>query len=252
MSQKTKSQITTSEISAPEFYEVLFNRRDVRGQFTGELIDPEALARVLYSAHHAPSVGFMQPWNFLMVHDLETRQQIHGLFEQAQCEATAMFPDHQQQQYKKLKLEGIIESSVNVCITCDRDRAGPVVLGRTHIKEMDLFSTVCAVQNFWLAARAEGLGVGWVSIFDQDALKKILNIPDDIVPIAYLCVGPVSQFNAEPDLQSAGWCKRTDLTDLVYHETWQGEVVVGDERSTELIDAIKRQSDFPKRFQREG
>lgn len=236
-----------TDFSNQLFYEVLFNRRDVRGQFTGEPIDPDALARVLHAAHHAPSVGFMQPWNFLLIDNKEIREQVHHLFVDAQEEATQLFPEEKKSQYQQLKLEGILESSLNVCITCDRDRLGPVVLGRTHIKEMDLFSTVCAVQNFWLAARAEGLGVGWVSIFNQDKLKKVLQIPTEIVPIAYLCVGPVSAFNAQPDLQTAGWQQRMDLPSLVAFDQWnQGPSA----EQEVLIDAVKQQQDFPQKHQR--
>lgn len=236
-----------ADFSDQLFYEVLFNRRDVRGQFTGEPIDPDALARVLYAAHHAPSVGFMQPWNFLLVENKIVREQVNNLFMDAQKEAVLQFPEDKQAQYQKLKLEGILESTLNVCITCDRDRLGPVVLGRTHIKEMDLFSTVCAVQNFWLAARAEGLGVGWVSIFNQDELKKVLQIPTEIIPIAYLCVGPVSEFNAQPDLQTAGWAQRTDLQSLLSFDQWnQGPSA----EQQALLDAVKDQQDFPKTYQR--
>lgn len=227
------------------FYEVLFNRRDVRGQFTGEPVDKQALARVLYAAHHAPSVGFMQPWNFLLVEKRDVREQVHGLFQQAQQEAVAQFSGERQQLYRKLKLEGILESSLNVCITCDRERMGPVVLGRTHMKEMDLFSTVCAVQNFWLAARAEGLGVGWVSILEPEALKQVLGIPEQIVPVAYLCVGPVSDFNSQPDLQQAGWQSRLPLEELLYFDHWQQ---AADEEQSQLLDDIVRQQDFPERF----
>ncbi len=248
MSTTLDSSSLGSSLLDPSFYEVLFNRRDVRGQFTGEAIDPDALARVLHAAHHAPSVGFMQPWNFILIENQETRAAVHRLFMEAQEEAVEQFTGDRQAQYKKLKLEGILESSLNVCITCDRDRLGPVVLGRTHIKEMDLFSTVCAVQNFWLAARAENLGVGWVSIFDQQALKSTLQIPDHIVPIAYLCVGPVSEFNAKPDLEKAGWQSRMELSSLLYFDQW--EQSASTESQTSLKDAVTRQAAFPKRYQR--
>ena len=131
-----------------------------------------------------------------------------------------MFEGDKRSTYQKLKLEGIVESPVGICITCDRERTGPVVVGRTHMKTMDLYSSVCAVQNLWLAARAEGLGVGWVSIFHQADLQEALCIPKGITPIAYLCVGYVSHFHARPELETAGWLPRLPIEDLVYFDQW--------------------------------
>ncbi len=201
-------------------YQTIFNRRDVRGQFLSQPIPDDVLSRVLLAAHHAPSVGFMQPWNFIMVQNPDVKKKVHAGFSHAHQEATEMFGPDKGAVYRNLKLEGILESPLNICITCDRERAGPVVIGRTHIPEMDLFSSVCAVQNLWLAARAEGLGVGWVSIIEQDTLKEALNIPDHIVPIAYLCVGYVSHFFTKPELETAGWRQRLPLEDLLYQDGW--------------------------------
>jgi len=211
-------------ISADErdaLYKTIFNRRDVRGQFKPDAIPDDVLARILKAAHHAPSVGFMQPWNFMLIRSAEVRQQIHQAFVDANHEAMEMFPDNKKPLYQSLKLEGILESPLNLCITCDRQRGGPVVLGRTHISSMDLNSTVCAVQNLWLAARAENIGVGWVSIFDQDRVKSILGIPEHVVPVAYLCMGYVSEFKAKPELESKGWRSRLPLEDLIFFDQWQ-------------------------------
>ncbi len=216
-------------------YRAIFTRRDVRGQFLPTPVPDEVLSRVLMAAHHAPSVGFMQPWNFLVVKSAQVKQRVHDVFAQAHAEAADMFDDDQRQMYKTLKLEGIVESPIGVCITCDRERTGPVVIGRTHIKSMDLYSSVCAVQNFWLAARAEGLGVGWVSIFHQAALQEALNIPKHITPIAYLCVGYVSHFFDQPELESAGWLPRLPVQDLVYFDQWGHQ----DEQQA-LIGHLKR------------
>jgi len=196
-------------------YQIIFTRRDVRGQFTSEPIPDDVLSRILMAAHYAPSVGFMQPWNFIMVRSQQTRQKVHKLFEKAHAEAADMFEGEKRVTYKNLKLEGILESPLNICITCDKDRAGPVVVGRTHIKTMDVYSSVCAVQNMWLAARAEGLGLGWVSILDEENLKQVLGIPKRVVPVAYVCLGYVSHFHDKPELQSAGWRPRLPLGDLV-------------------------------------
>tara|TARA_B100000767_G_scaffold266461_1_gene283841 strand:+ start:1451 stop:2020 length:570 start_codon:yes stop_codon:yes gene_type:complete len=153
-------------------YKTLFNRRDVRSHFLPHPVPDDVLARVLYAAHHAPSVGFMQPWNFTLVTDDVVKQKVHSLYEQANEAAAKEFEDERQKQYRQIKLAGILDAPLNICVTCDRGRAGPVVLGRQQMPEMDLFSSVCAVQNLWLAARAEGLGVGWVSIMDPNELKK--------------------------------------------------------------------------------
>ncbi len=201
-------------------YQVIFSRRDVRGQFLPRAVPDEVLSRIITAAHYAPSVGFMQPWNFLVVKSDEVKRRVHAAFAAAHAEAAEMFEGDKRATYKTLKLEGIIESPVGICITCDRDRAGPVVVGRTHIKTMDLYSSVCAVQNLWLAARAEGLGVGWVSIFNQSALQEALGIPKGITPIAYLCVGYVSHFYGKPELETAGWLPRLPIEDLVYFNQW--------------------------------
>ncbi|KAA0684273.1 5,6-dimethylbenzimidazole synthase [Roseomonas genomospecies 6] len=204
-------------------YKAIFSRRDVRGQFAPDPVPEEVLTRVLTAAHHAPSVGFMQPWNFIVVQDPTVKAQVHADFSQANKEAAALFTGERKALYSRLKLEGIREAPVNLCITCDRERSGPVVLGRTHIPTMDLYSCVCAVQNLWLAARAEGLGVGWVSILHEDKLRDALGIPERIVPVAYLCIGYVSHFHETPELEKAGWRNRLPLEDLVFRDRWGGK-----------------------------
>ena len=209
-----------SDADRAAVYQAIFNRRDVRGQFLPDPVPDEVLARILMAAHHAPSVGFMQPWNFLLVRSLTVKQRVHDIFQQANAEAAAMFPAGKQEIYSQLKLQGILDAPINLCITCDRSRSGPVVIGRTHIPTMDLYSSVCAVQNLWLAARAEGLGVGWVSIFHETALQDALGIPPHIVPSAYLCIGQVSHFKDKPELEKAGWLPRLPVNDLLYYEQW--------------------------------
>jgi 5,6-dimethylbenzimidazole synthase len=201
-------------------YHTIFSRRDVRGQFLPTPVPAEVLSRIMTAAHYAPSVGFMQPWNFLVVQSDAVKRRVHDAFSVAHAEAADMFEGDKRSTYQKLKLEGILESPIGICITCDRERTGPVVVGRTHIRTMDLYSSVCAVQNLWLAARAEGLGVGWVSIFNQSALQDALGIPERITPVAYLCVGYVSHFYAKPELETAGWLPRLPIEDLVYFDQW--------------------------------
>ena len=220
VAQATPSAHAFTPEARDAIYHVIFSRRDVRGQFLPTPVPDEVLSRILTAAHHAPSVGFMQPWNFLVVRSQDTKRRVQGAFAKAHAEAAGMFEGDRRATYQKLKLEGIIESPVGICITCDRERTGPVVVGRTHMKTMDLYSSVCAVQNLWLAARAEGLGVGWVSIFHQADLQEALGIPKGITPIAYLCVGYVSHFHDKPELESAGWLPRLPMKDLVYFEQW--------------------------------
>ncbi|KIN90188.1 5,6-dimethylbenzimidazole synthase [Thauera sp. SWB20] len=224
-------------------YRAIHTRRDVRGEFLPDPIPDEVLARVLTAAHHAPSVGFMQPWDFVVVRSREVRAKIHADFLAAHAEAEQMFDEGKRETYRNLKLEGILESPVNICITCDRSRHGPVVIGRTHIGAMDVYSAVCAVQNLWLAARAENLGVGWVSILHQQALREALGIPREIVPIAYLCVGYVRDFHAQPELEAAGWLKRVPLPELLHFDGWQrGPDAVGEG----LIEAIGQLRPSPR------
>lgn len=201
-------------------YRAIYTRRDVRGQFLPDPVPEDVLGRVLNAAHHAPSVGFMQPWNFVVVRSADVKRKVHAAFRDAHAEAGTMFGGERQAAYRAMKLEGIVESPVGICITCDRSRSGPVVIGRTHMKTMDLYSSVCAIQNLWLAARAEGLGVGWVSIFNQPDLQTALGIPKGITPIGYLCLGYVSHFHEKPELEKAGWLPRLPLEDLVFHEQW--------------------------------
>jgi len=210
-----------TELERDAVYKTIFSRRDVRGQFKPEPIPDDVLKRILTAAHHAPSVGFMQPWDFIIVKNQAIKEKIKVGFEQANQESAAMFSDEKMQQYKNLKLEGILESPVGICVTCDRSRNGPVVLGRTINPEMDLYSSVCAVQNLWLAARAENIGVGWVSIIQDDLIKSALNIPGDINIIAYLCLGYVSHFNEKPELEELGWLPRRDVNSAIHLDGWK-------------------------------
>lgn len=203
-------------------YRCIHERRDVRAEFLPDPVPDDVLARILRAAHHAPSVGFMQPWDFILVRDLAVRRHIHDAFRRATGEAAAMFEGDRRQAYRALKLEGILEAPLGICVTCDRSRNGPVVLGRTHQPEMDLYSAVCAVQNLWLAARAEGVGIGWVSIMAREDLRAALAIPDGVEPVAYLCAGYVEGFHRRPDLERRGWLDRMALADVVRFDGWDG------------------------------
>ncbi len=202
-------------------YKVIFSRRDVRGEFKPDPIPDDVLLRILTAAHHAPSVGFMQPWDFIVVKDPDIKRRVKEGFTIAHNEAALMFDGRKREIYRSLKLEGITEAPIGVCVTCDRSRTGPVVIGRTANPEMDLYSSVCAVQNLWLAARAENLGVGWVSIIHHDYLREALNIPPHITPIAYMCVGYVSFFHEKPELEKAGWLPRINIESLIHYDQWE-------------------------------
>jgi 5,6-dimethylbenzimidazole synthase len=235
------STVSFSDQERAALYKTIFYRRDVRAQFKSTPIANDVLSRILYAAHHAPSVGFMQPWNFIVVQSPVIKTRIHDTFIKANEEAAQLFSGEREPLYKSLKLEGIKEAPINICITCDRHRMGDVVLGRTHNRDMDLYSCVCAVQNLWLAARSEGVGVGWVSIFDEQHVKHILSIPDEIVPVAYLCLGYVDFFYTSPELELKRWQSRLPLHELVSFDGWQQTPNTTQQL---LIDQIKQDQQF--------
>jgi 5,6-dimethylbenzimidazole synthase len=216
-------------------YRAIHERRDVRSQFLPDSIAPDVLARLLLAAHHAPSVGFMQPWDFIVIDQQQTKQSVKALYDRANADAAANYEGDRAALYRRLKLEGIVESPINLCITCDRTRGGPHVLGRNTMLDADLFSTCLAVQNLWLAARAEGIGVGWVSIVDAAELAGVLGLPTHVVPLAYLCLGYVSEFLPRPELETAGWRARLPLDDLLHGNQW-GEPLQDDSLLSALRD----------------
>ena len=167
----------------------------------------------------------MQPWSFIVIRSGEVKRRVKAIFEEANEAASKVFEGEKRQIYSRLKLQGIMEAPLNVCFTCDTTRHGPHVLGRHTIPETDVYSTACAVQTFWLAARAEGIGVGWVSIFEPAKLRQVLGIPSHVIPVAYLCVGYVSEFAPQPELESAGWLARLPLEDLIFYEQWGKKTV---------------------------
>jgi 5,6-dimethylbenzimidazole synthase len=201
-------------------YDAIYLRRDVRSQFLPDPIPEDLLRKLLDAAHHAGSVGFMQPWSFIVIRSEEVKQKVKDLFERANEKARDVFEGQRRALYSRLKLEGILESPVNLCVTCDPARHGPQVLGRHTIRETDVYSTCCAIQNLWLAARAEGVGMGWVSILDPKELQTILLIPEHVIPVAYLCLGYVSEFLPQPELEGVGWLQRMPLKEVVFYERW--------------------------------
>jgi 5,6-dimethylbenzimidazole synthase len=198
---------------------VIESRRDVRA-FRTDPIATDTLARILGAAHHAPSVGLMQPWNFIVIRDAATKARVKALFEVQNELAVAHYAGARADLYRSLKLEGIEEAPINLCVTCDRTRSGPHVLGRHTVTDTDVYSTCCAIQNLWLAARVEGIGVGWVSILDYDDLRPIFGIPETVLPVAYLCLGYPRAFLGEPELQRRGWATQRPMNQMLFEDRW--------------------------------
>ncbi len=225
---------TFSDPEREAVYRAIFERRDVRRNFLSVPIPDDVLVRLLTAAHQAGSVGFMQPWDFVVIRDAATKSAVKALFREANAAAARRYRGARAVLYQSLKLEGIEEAPVNLCVTCSRGRGEPHVLGRSTVRETDLYSTCCAIQNLWLAARAEGIGVGWVSILDHGALKRVLGIPRPVKVVAYLCLGYVSDFAPRPDLEAAGWRMRIPVEQLIHYERWgaRNQAVDGSALST--------------------
>lgn len=198
-------------------YRAIFERRDMR-HFAGGQVPPRQLKRLLEAAHHAPSVGFMQPWRFVRVTNATLRQRLHAAVNQERI-ATARALGEREDEFMRLKVEGLLEAAevLVVVLTSGREKH---VFGRRTLPQMDLASAACAIQNLWLAARAEGLGMGWVSMFEPASVSALLALPADAEPIALLCLGPVEAFYEEPMLQQQRWAQRESLASLVYDNRW--------------------------------
>ena len=208
-------RFSDSEITA--VYRTILERRDMR-HFRPDPVDPAVLARLLDAAHHAPSVGYMQPWRFLRITNAGLRRQIHALVD-AERARTAEALGERSDEFMRLKVEGILECG-EVLVAALMDRREEHVFGRRTLPEMDLASVACAIQNLWLAARAEGLGLGWVSLFDPARLAELLAMPAGAKPVAILCLGHVESFYDKPMLEQQGWTTRRDLKELVFENRW--------------------------------
>ena len=198
-------------------YRAIFERRDMR-HFAGGTVSPEVMWRLLQAAHHAPSVGLMQPWRFIRVRSLPLRQSLHALVEQERV-LTAQALDEREDEFMKLKVQGVLDAAEVMVVAMPPGREHHI-FGRRTLPEMDLASAACAIQNMWLAARAEGLGMGWVSMFEPLQLARLLGMPEGSQPIAILCLGPVDAFYDQPMLQAEKWASRADLTTMVFEDMW--------------------------------
>ncbi len=198
-------------------YRAIAERRDMR-HFCGGEVPPEQLARLLGAAHQAPSVGLMQPWRFLRISDPALRQRLHELVEEERC-ATAEALGERSDDFMKLKVQDILDCA-EVLVAALMDGREAHVFGRRTLPEMDLASLSCAIQNLWLAARCEGLGMGWVSLFEPEAVRSLLEMPEGAQPAAILCLGPVEAFYPRPMLEEEGWRQGRPLEELVFENRW--------------------------------
>ena len=205
---------------AAAFYDVIHRRRDVRGEFTGAPIAGGALERVLAAAHAAPSVGLSQPWDFVVVRDPEVR----GRFREHVLGERAVFADQltdeRAERFAGIRIEGITAATLGIVVTYDPSRGAPEVLGRHAIDDAGLYSVCLAIENLWLAATVEELGVGWVSFYRESFLSELVGLPEGIRPVAWLCVGPVTQLAEAPDLERFGWRRRAPLSEAVHVGSW--------------------------------
>ncbi|YCA42136.1 5,6-dimethylbenzimidazole synthase [Bacillus sp. JZ8] len=200
-------------------YDVIYKRRDVR-TFLSKSIPSDVLQRVLEAGHHAPSVGFMQPWNFILVKDGDLKKKLAWAAEKERKALSIHYEGEKANQFLELKVEGIKEAPVTICVTCDPTRGGSHVLGRNSIPETDILSTACAIQNMWLASCAEGLALGWVSFYKKNDVRDILSIPPHVDPVALLSIGYTEDYPSSPILEEAKWEKRRELDGLIFEDTW--------------------------------
>ncbi|MFE6226069.1 nicotinate-nucleotide--dimethylbenzimidazole phosphoribosyltransferase [Streptomyces sp. NPDC057854] len=217
---------------------VMRERRDIRNGFRSDPIPHEVLLRVLEAAHTAPSVGHSQPWDFVVIRSAETRQTMHELAQRQREAYAKSLPKARAKQFKELKIEAILDTPVNIVVTADPTRGGRHTLGRYTQPQMAPYSSALAVENLWLAARAEGLGVGWVSFFDEREMVRELGLPEHLEVVAYLCVGYVDEFPDEPELMQAGWAKRRPLSWVVHEETYGRRALPGEEPHDLLQETV--------------
>jgi 5,6-dimethylbenzimidazole synthase len=211
------SQYRYSDLECDAIYRAIYERRDMR-HFLSDPISPEVVSRLLNAAHHAPSVGFMQPWRFIRISCPDLRNAIHALVEQERM-ATANALKEREDEFMKLKVEGILECA-ELWVAALGEHREQHIFGRRTMPHMDFASLSCAIQNLWLAARAEGLGLGWVSLFEPEHLKKLLAMPEGSQPAAILCLGHVEKFYDKPMLEQEHWADRKELKNLLFENTW--------------------------------
>jgi 5,6-dimethylbenzimidazole synthase len=222
-----------------QLYDVIHRRRDVRGQFTGGPVADDVLDRVLAAAHAAPSVGLSQPWDFILVRAQAIREAFHRHVQHERDTFAATLDDEDARRFARIKIDGVLESTLSIVVTYDPERGSPAVLGRHAIADAGLYSVCLAIQNLWLAATAEQLGVGWVSFYREEFLRDLLGIPAGVRPVAWLCLGPVSHLEAVPDLERHGWRGRRPLAAAVHLDRWTSMPDAGCSRGNEWVPGRK-------------
>lgn len=217
-----EKMFTTEEKEA--VYKAIYNRRDIRS-FLPNPIPTEVIHRILDAAHHAPSVGFMQPWSFIVISSQEIKDRLAWAADKERRALAIHYEDEEEKENKflNLKIEGLKEAPLTICVTCDPTRGGSHVLGRNSIPETDILSTACAIQNMWLAAYSEGLAMGWVSFYKKNDIRDILDIPPHVDPIALMSIGYTDQYPEKPLLELANWEKRRSLDNLIFQNKWGAE-----------------------------
>ncbi|MER0215451.1 MAG: 5,6-dimethylbenzimidazole synthase [Nitrosomonas sp.] len=211
-----------SDSERAAIYRVIAERRDMR-HFLPDPVDPWVLKRLLAAAHQAPSVGLMQPWRFIRITDPQLRTTIAAHVEEERHRTAAALAERSDE-FMRLKVAGILECG-ELLVVALSDRREQHIFGRRTLPEMDLASVACAIQNFWLAARAEGLGMGWVSLFDPMQLAELLDMPSGSKPVAILCLGHVEAFYPAPMLKLQGWAEERPLQELLFHNRWSNSAV---------------------------
>lgn len=208
-------------------YEAIAARRDVRNEFTGEILTEEQLHRVLAAAHAAPSVGNTQPWDFVVVQDRDLLRRCASHVAERRAAFARSLPADRATTFDPIVVDGVESSGTGVVVTYDRARGGRHILGRHTIDETGRLSVALAIENLWLAATAEGLGVGWVSFYTEPFLKELIGAPDGIEVVAWLCLGPVTELQSVPDLERFGWRERRALGDVVHRESFGAGLAPG-------------------------
>lgn len=206
---------------AVELYDAINRRRDTRAEFTGAPIEDEVLTRLLSAAHAAPSVGMTQPWDYVIVRSPETRSAFYDHVASERDVYAATLEGERAETFSRIKIEGIRESTLGIVVGYDPTRGGSNPLGRHAIADAGLYSAVCSIQNLWLAATNEGIGVGWVSFYREEFLRDLVGMPPHVRPIAWLCVGPVAELPDVPDLERFGWRHRSPLETVLHQERYQ-------------------------------
>jgi 5,6-dimethylbenzimidazole synthase len=208
-----------SEEEKKAIYKAIYTRRDIR-TFLSQDVPFEKIEKLLNAAHHGPSVGFMQPWNFILVTSNKIKEKLAWAADKERRALSIHYEEEKGTKFLSLKVEGIKQAPITICVTCDPTRGGSHVLGRNSIPETDILSTACAIENMWLAACAEGLALGWVSFYKKNDIRDILDIPPHIDPVALLSIGYTEDYPEQPILEKANWEKRRNLDHLVFKEKW--------------------------------